>query len=173
MIFEYKGLNFRYEALPDDCYGPPWKEECGHGPVSDWERRKKLPHEWVLAEDRGFYRFYDSKAALETALKEGWGPKDPAMTPRQNAAAAVRKDFENLRAWCNGDWSYVGVRVILLDVDEEDTEEDTEEDAALGGVHSDYVEDYLEELAEEIRDRVRDSDALTYTRRIPTCVSDR
>ena len=169
MIFEHKGLNFRYEIGPDDCHGPPWKEECGHGPVSDWERRKKLPHEWVLNEHVGFYRFYDSKAALETALKEGWGPKDPALTPRQKAAAAVREDFENLRAWCNGDWSYVGVRVTLLDADGEDTEEE----ATLGGIHSDYVEDYLNDLAEEIRERVGDSDTLTYTRRIRSCVSDR
>ena len=169
MIFEYKGLKFRYEVLPDDCYGPPWKEECFHGPVSDWERRKKLPHEWILNEDRGFYRFYDSKAALETALKEGWGPKDPALTPRQNAAAAVRADFKNLRAWCNDVWRYVVVRVILLDVDGEDTEEYS----ARGGVHSDYVEDYLEELAEEILGRAGDSDTPTYTRRIRPCVSDR
>lgn len=169
MIFEHKGLKFRYETEPDDYHGPPWKEEDGHGPVSDWERRKKLPHEWILAEDRGFYRFYDSKAALETALEECWGSWDPALTPRQNAAAAVRKDFENLRRWCNDDWSYVGVRVILLDVDGEDTEED----AVLGGVHSDYVEDYLEELAEEMWDRVRDSDTLTCTQRIRPCVSER
>ena len=169
MIFEYKGLKFRYEALPDTCYGPPWKEEDGHGPVSDWERRKKRPYERVLKEDRGSYLYYDSRTALETALKEGWGPKDPAMTPRQNAAAAVRADFENLRRWCNDDWRYVVVRVILLDVDEEDTEED----AALGGIHSDYVEYYLEELAEEIRDRVGDSDTLTCTQRIRPCVSER
>lgn len=169
MIFEHNGLKFRYEIEPDTCHGPPWKEEDGHGPVSDWVRRNKLPHEWVLAWDSGFYRYYDSKEALETALKDGWGPKDPAMTPRQNAAAAVREDFENLRAWCNNDWSYVIVRVILLDVDEEDTEED----AVLGGVHSDYVDDYLEELAEEILATVGDSDTLTYTRRIRPCVSDR
>lgn len=169
MIFEHNGLKFRYEIEPDTCHGPPWKEEGGHGPVSDWERRKKRPHEWILREDRGSYRYYDSKAALETALKDRWGPKDPALTPRQNAAEAVRRDFEYLRGWCNGDWSYVGVRVILLDVDEEDTEED----AVRGGVHSDYVDDYLEELAEEILATVGDSDTLTYTRRIRPCVSDR
>lgn len=162
MIFEHKGLKFRYEAFPDDCYGPPWKEEDGHGPVSDWERRKKLPYEWILREDRGSYLYYDSKEALETALKEGWGPKDPALTPRQNAAKAVRADFEYLRGWCNDDWRYVGVRVILLDVDGEDTEEYS----TLGGVHSDYVEDYLKELAEEVQERVGDKDVLTYARRI-------
>jgi hypothetical protein len=169
MIFEHKGLKFRYEIDPDDYYGPPWKEECGHGPVSDWEHRKKLPHEWVLIEDRGSYRFYDSKAALETALKDGWGPKDPALTHKQNAAAAVRRDYEYLRAWCNDEWSYVCVRVILLDVDGNDTEEE----AILGGVHSDYVEDCLKELAEEILASVGDSDTLTYTQRIRPCVSER
>lgn len=169
MIFEHKGLNFRYEVLPDDCHGPPWEEEDGHGPVSDWVRRNKLPHEWVLVEARGSYLYYDSKEAIKTALKDGWGPKDPALTPRQNAAAAVRADFENLRRWCNDDWSYVGVRVVLLDVEGEDTEEES----AVWGVHSDYVDDYLEELAEEILATVGDKDILTYTRRIRPCVSDR
>lgn len=169
MIFEHNGLSFRYETEPDYDYGPPWEEECFHGPVSDWERRKKLPHEWILNADLGSYLYYDSKAALETALKEGWGPWDPALTPRQNAAAAVRADFENLRRWCNGDWGYVIVRVILLDVDGEDTDED----AVLGGVHSDYVEDTARELAEEIQAAVGDSDTLVCIRRIRPCVSDR
>lgn len=71
--FEINGVTFRVRTEYDDCHGAPWDEECGHGPVSDWTRRKKLPGELVLAEDRGYYRYYDYAETCKIARKEAWG----------------------------------------------------------------------------------------------------
>jgi hypothetical protein len=57
----------------DNDHGAPWDEECGHGPVSDWERRDKLPGELVLCEDRTSKRFYDFAEACRIARREDWG----------------------------------------------------------------------------------------------------
>lgn len=37
------------------------------------------------------------------------------MTARQWAAAAAMRDYENLRAWCNDEWCYIGIVVRRAD----------------------------------------------------------
>ena len=71
--FEKGGVTFRARTEYDEDHGTPWENEDGHGPVSDWTRRKKLPGEIVLAEDRGSYRYYDYAEACKIARKEAWG----------------------------------------------------------------------------------------------------
>ena len=56
----------------DDYQDPPWEREDGHGPVTGWESRDKMPGEMVLNTDRGAKRFYDFAAACKIARRDGW-----------------------------------------------------------------------------------------------------
>lgn len=108
---EIDGRDFAVTIDRDDI-GEPWEWEDGHGPVSDWTMRDKAPGEMVLAEDRGFRRYYDFAEACVIARRDGWGsPNDAGMTARQKAAKAALADYEYLRAWCNDDWQYSVVTV--------------------------------------------------------------
>lgn len=152
--FTHDGFTFRVHIEPDDFQREPWTEEDGHGPVSDWKRHAfgmgtkppKAPGELILVWDHGSYRTYDFAEACRIARRDGWGAAgDEGMTRRAKAAHAARADFERLRRWCAGDWSYVGVWVELLDDEGEPT---GERSVGLWGVESDAA-DYLEEVARE------------------------
>lgn len=78
--FEYAGRQFAFRLVPDEDMPPPWENEDGHGPVSEWERRDKMPGEMVLSGDgRGRLgtdcarRFYDFAEACRIARRDGWG----------------------------------------------------------------------------------------------------
>ena len=82
------------------------------------------------------------------ARKEGWGVEKPppGLTKRAIAALAVEQDFERMRRWCNGEWWYVGV-VVMLD------EYDSTEQRSVWGIESDcedYIKEVRNELAEEL-----------------------
>lgn len=138
--FTHDGLQFRVKMLWDDYRGLPWEENDCHGPVSDWERREKAPGELILCSDRGSKRFYDFQAACKIA-RDVWGFKT-----KKEAAEAARKDFDYLRRFCDGQWSYVIVDVTLLDDDGDALEEYSE---CIGGIESD-AEDYITEIAHEL-----------------------
>lgn len=116
ITLELDGFTLTATIHRDTDAGPPWENEDGHGPVSDWTRRDKKPGELVLSSDgaAGMKRFYDFAAACRIARAEQWGAAgDDGMTPRQKAAYAARADFQNLKGWANDDWSYVGVAVSV------------------------------------------------------------
>ena len=154
---EVSGLAFKVEYERDDSMLAPWKEEDGHGPVSDWERRDKKPGELVLCEDGRSKRFYDFAEACRIARRDGWDTKPYNTgneTPRQQAAKAARADFERMRAWCNAEWDYVGVIVKLLD----DDGEETGEEDSIWGIESDddkYLGEAARELAKYIAENIR------------------
>lgn len=151
---EKNGSSYRVEYFYDDDATPPWDNEDGHGPVSDWVRRDKRPGELVLNSDnRGFSRFYDFAEACRVARRDRWGSRncEPGMSSRQKAATAARDDFEYLRDWCDDKWFYVGLVVTLLDADGDATEHS----AGLWGVEFDaYCEldkdAYLPDLIDEL-----------------------
>ena len=122
----------------DDRQSPPWEEEDGHGPVSDWTTREPNEGERVLCVDRQSRRYYDVAEALVIAQRDGWGPDTPE--------AAVAADFARLKAWCDDDWWYVGVAVTVRKLDVQLT---GDFDHALWGIESD-AEGYLGEVAEEL-----------------------
>lgn len=139
----------------DNAMGPPWEEHCGHGEVTVWTRRDKLPGELVVAEDRGSRRYYDFAGAVKIARRDGWGvPNSDGMTKGQIAAAAAREDFEHLRRWCADLWSWVGI-VLSVEVvwDDEDGDENTatllDHAASVWGVDTESGS-YLTDLAEEL-----------------------
>lgn len=162
--FTHNGLTFRVLFERDEVDAAPWDNEDGHGPVSEWMRRDKLPGERVLHEDRGVRRFYDFAGAMRIAKRDGWGlsGEDVAKlraklgrepTKGDIRAEAVEHDFDRLRRWCSDDWYYIGVVVELLDVEGEPTGENT----SVWGVESDadeYLDECTHELAEQLCDDV-------------------
>lgn len=151
---ELDGARFAVTLEPDADMGPPWENEDGHGPVSDWRRHAfgqgtkppKAPGERILAWDQGHYRTYDFREACKVALRDGWGaPGDAGMTRRQKAAHAAEADFQRLRAWCADQWCYVGVVVELLG----DDGHGTGDTASLWGMESD-ADEYIDETAREL-----------------------
>lgn len=143
--FHVDGHEFRLDIEHDPCMGEPWKEIDCHGVVSDWTRRKKHPYERVLAEDRGSYRYYDVQESTKRALKDWVGPEaiNKDGTRRERAAKMVEADFQRLRGWCNDQWSWVWLKVTILDGP------DDGEFESLGGVESDG-EEYISECAFEL-----------------------
>ncbi len=108
------GYTVRVQIDVDLDAGTPWENCDGHGPVSGWERRNKLPGELILCEDRGSKRFYDFAAAVKIARRDAWDTKPyNTGTAGERAHRAVMADYEYLRRWCNYQWRYIGVIVTL------------------------------------------------------------
>lgn len=165
-----KGLTFRVTCEPDCDMGPPWKEHDGHGEVRETRCYKyvalveKRPGERVLHSEGGTAWLYDWQSATVTAKRDRWGLCDDdkaklaetlgrAPTADEITAEAVRRDFDHLHCYCEGDWSWITLCVTLLDCDEEPTEERE----YLGGIESDadeYINSEALGLAGEIAKRV-------------------
>lgn len=147
---EVDGFDVTARIERDNDHGEPWKNEDGHGPVSEWVRRGKRPGERVLNEDRGSFRYYDYEEAIKIAKRDGWGTMRPFTgTPAQLAAIAVDEDFAALKAWCNDEWWYCGV---VLSVEREGVTLD-EHAASLWGIECNYPTGdnaYLTEVANEL-----------------------
>jgi hypothetical protein len=157
--FELRGLTFRAYTSPDDSGDAPWENSDCHGPVreveNNWRRAKKAGERVMHATDWHAW-LYDWQAAMKIARRDGWGLNPEARaalaaklgrepTRGEVCAESVRRDYEHLRAWCRGDWWYVGVIVELLDIDDEGTGED----GALWGTESNAV-DHLGEVARDL-----------------------
>ncbi len=156
--FTVNGLNFKVEFPYDEDSGAPWENEDGHGPVSDWVSRDKMPGERVLSGERhGRKRYYDFAAAVELAKKDGWDtPPYKTGTAGEIAARAADADYKRMKAWANDEWHYVGVVVTLMNTEDEPTHEieslwGTEDDDAQ------YLTDTAYELAEELANRIGDA----------------
>lgn len=164
--FVRQGLRFRVRIKPDDSFEAPWEREDGHGPVRTVYSYHGLPAkragERILHSSRGMYWLYDWQAAIRTAIKDGWSVSEEARnrirrelkmtgndTVRSAAAMAVYEDEQRLRRWLNGDWDYIGVIVILLDADGEETG-DCE---SLWGVESD-AGDHFTEVTNDLADGI-------------------
>lgn len=149
--FEHKGHTFVVRIECDDAMGAPWKEHDGHGPVSDWTTRAKMPGERVLASDRRQRCYYDFAEAVKIAKRDGWdAPPYSTGTRGQRAARAAEADFRRLQAWCNGDWSWIGVVVQRVC---DCCGGPTGETQSLWGIES-YAGDYLDEVARELADEL-------------------
>jgi hypothetical protein len=132
-IIEHAGQTVLIEYFRDSDTEPPWERCEGHGNVtrvtSDWYtgQVKKKPEQVVL--HKGGYRsysyLYDFADAMQTAKRDGWNaePYSPeGDTPGKKALRAVTADIEYLRAWCNDEWSYVGIVCTLLDSEGDKTD---------------------------------------------------
>lgn len=140
-----KGFDLTCRVEPDQDMGEPWKEHDGHGIVSEWTRRDKMPGERVLCEDRGSKRYYDVQAMIAIAKKDGWDAPPYGGTAGQKAARAVDADFERMRLWCTDQWNWVGV---VIEVAKKGHVLDRHA-ASLWGIESD-AGDYLVEVANDL-----------------------
>ena len=146
-----KGTHYRVEITPDYWAGTPWNYCDGHGDVSDWTTRDKRAGELILAADGRIKRFYDFQGAIKKAKAEGWDAKPHKTgTKSEQAVRAVMADFKHLKAWCNDEWHYAVLRVVLLGSEGEIAEYDD----YLGGVEFGYGMEYWKEeaanMAEEL-----------------------
>lgn len=150
--FEHNGKRYVARIESDDTATPPWKGQDGHGPVSDWTRRKKNPGELILAEDNGNRLFYDFAAAVKIAKADAWdSPPFGQGTKGQRAARAAMADFEYLRKYANGIWNYIGVIVHPICQCCGTAIEGKSE--SLWGIESDgtaYIRQVARELAEQL-----------------------
>jgi hypothetical protein len=109
----YAVVELSTDAYPD----PPWENSDGHGVVSDWETYDSEDRRWLLVEYRGSARYYDQKASLEIAKRDGWGPGAPED--------AVKVNFQYLEGWCSDYWRYVNLTVTLFDEDGDELAEES------------------------------------------------
>ena len=147
-IITHNGKRYEVTIEPDCDHGAPWEED-GHGPVSDWTTRDKLPGEVIISQDGRSRRYYDFAEACKIARVEGWdaAPYNTGQeTKRQQAAKSARADMERMRQWCNDYWSYVGV---IVTAECTCCDEFTGESASLWGIESD-CSDYLDEVTREL-----------------------
>ena len=153
--FTFDGAQFAVTIEQDCDCGNPWEEEDGHGPVSDWTRRSKLPGELVLGQDGAYKRFYDFAEACRIARRDGWDCAPYGQGSKRNRASrAAMSDLNRLRRFYEGDWCYVGLTVRLLDNDGDDLGIYS----SLYGIESDagdYLDEVARELAEELLISVR------------------
>lgn len=140
-----RGMYAVVKIHQDEDAQSPEQMADGHGVVTSWETRDKLPSERVLHTDGRSKIFYDIAASIERAKAEGWdAPPYKTGTKGERAARAVEADFQFLRGWYSGAWSYIGVEVSLYDKDDARLNSDS-----LWGLESlgDY---WREHVAEQI-----------------------
>lgn len=146
-----KGTRYRVEITPDEFSETPWDYCDGHGDVSDWTTRDKKAGELVLNTDGTNKRFYNFQGAVKKAKAEGWDAKPyKTGTKGEQAVRAVMADYKYLKAWCEDEWHYAVLHVVLLDSEGEIAEYDD----YLGGVEFGYGMKYWREeaanMAEEL-----------------------
>ena len=134
------GNTYRVDHIRDYDMDAPWENSDCHGVITDWVTRDKKPSELLLSTSRTFKRFYDVKASIEKATREGWGLSDPErLTPKQIIAESVRQDYERLKAWCNDEWFYIGVVITEIRTDSDGFTYDGYH-ASLWGLESDCLD---------------------------------
>ena len=129
---------YRVRFACDDDHGLPWEDDDGRGIVLDWRSREGKKPGWrVLNIDGGSARYFDWGGTMKKAKQDGWGLGEEelakltadlgaAPTPGQIAERATQMEFDFLRAYCNDDWSYVGIEVVaIIDGEPDESLEET------------------------------------------------
>lgn len=148
-----QGWSAEVRTEHDSDMEAPWEEHDGHGPVSGLVRRDKRPGERVLQAESRVAIYYDFAEAVRIAKRDGWlcgnpshshATKDGVYVKRgELAACAVKADFQRLRAWCRGEWEWIGVLVTVRDASGEEVDS-----GSVWGIESDT--DYWREVAAEL-----------------------
>ena len=121
----YRGHTITVQFKRDELgLGAPWEEHDGHGIVSDWVRRDADDGELLLSSDRSFRRFYDFRATMKLAKRDGWGLTREAkralaarlgrhINGHDVLREAVMSDYRYLRDWCEDRWEWVWRQVTI------------------------------------------------------------
>lgn len=147
-----KGTHYRVRVSYDDFADEPWNYCDGHGPVSEWTTRDKRAGELILAADGRRKMLYNFQEAIKKAKAEGWDAEPyKTGTKGEQAVRAAMADYKYLKSWCDNEWHYAVLHVVLLD---SECEELAEYDDYLSGVEFDYGMEYWKEeaanMAEEL-----------------------
>lgn len=142
--FTYKGFTFQLEKQADDSQEMPWERSDMHGPVRYVRSNySKKPGERFLSGNgnTGGY-LYDWQEAVKIA-RHVWGHKT-----KLSACQAVEQDFNYLKSFLCGDWTYIGIKVCLV-LNGEPVQATS---ASLYGIESFagyIIREYAHDLAEE------------------------
>jgi hypothetical protein len=136
-IHTVDGKQYRVRIVADDSHDPPWLSSDCHGVVV-------TRNEWnIQADDYKLLTYntvYDFAASRKKAL-EVWG-LDPS-----DVEDAVQDDYKYLKAYADGEWSYVGV--IVSPVVEKES---------LFGIESnekDYIESVIGDLIKDLQEQAK------------------
>lgn len=141
------GWKIKFKIQYDTDHEPPWEDCDGMGVVTNWIHGvcDEEKYGWELCSDHYAHRYFDWRATLPIAIKEGWdAPPYGVGTKQERAMRAMRKTCDFLRRWCNDDWWYVGLIVTLYDENGEELDEDS-----CWGFESEGADDYI---TEQMRD---------------------
>ena len=98
--------DFTYTATVhhDSYHGAPWDDCDGHGPVSDWTNRDKLPGELILTSHTraGQRRYYDFAEACRIARRDGWGFLPHRLTIERDTPS--KGDGRACGGWARADY---------------------------------------------------------------------
>jgi hypothetical protein len=164
------GTRFKIELSYDDYFREPWKENDGHGEVSDWTTRDKRAGELVLWQDGRSKLFYDFAGAVKTARADGWGSRDcaPDDTPGQRAHKAAMSDYNYLRDFCRQEWWYCVLHVAMLNEDGTENEDYTDTCGGFEDGHGKRYRDYVMEEAQGMADSLERQLEADIARRLAT-----
>ncbi len=154
------GRHVKVTWFTDENMGPPWKEHADcHGKIREVGRHSSA--KWPCERKLSDHYYYDWRAAMKLALKDGWYQGDintflkltwlhkRVPTRKMIAEYAVDRDFKYLRSWCRDEWHWCGIEV-------QDHETGVEE--SLWGIESEdpggYHDEIIGDLAENMWDDV-------------------
>jgi len=147
---EAEGFTLKLTVEDDDTGRKPWQDDDGAGIVTGWIDPAKAPKGAVqINHDRdGTCRFYDVLASREKAKREGWVNSLglTALQLERRINKLVMNDCARMKAWCEDDWSYIG---LVINASREGVQLTGEYEIALWGIESD-AGDYLEEVANDL-----------------------
>jgi len=159
---ERDGFTITATIYHDADHGAPWEEEDGHGPVTDWrpygynQHPTKAPGERVLARSGRSVRLYDWAEAVKIAKRDGWdAPPYGEGTAGQRAVRAAEADFQHLRRWCEDQWHYVGVGVVVSRAGVDLTDEYAHAIWGTENTAADHLNDLAADLVGDALDAAR------------------
>lgn len=132
IFVRHYGHRFTVHVVEDVTCEAPWHRVYARGAVREvsqsYRTSGKRPGERELpGADADWARYYDVQGMQRSALAESWGLPEAEMTQlqahtaqasnraptkREIAARAVEGDYQRMRAWCLGEWRYIGLEVV-------------------------------------------------------------
>lgn len=121
------GWKLVFKLQYDNDSDPPWEDCHGMGVVTDWiHGASDEKYGWVLSDDNWSHRYYDWRATLSEAIRDGWDAAPYGVgNKHEKAMRAMKSTYELLRRWCNNDWWHVGLIVELYDKNGEELGSDS------------------------------------------------
>ena len=121
------GFKLKFEIQRDDDCGPPWEDCDGMGVIEESHGHPgESYNDWILNSDRWWYHYFDWRATLPEAIRDGWdAPPYGGNDKRAKAMRAMKSTYEYLREWYNDDWWYIGWIVTLYDPNGDEIDSDS------------------------------------------------